>query len=1313
MKLNKMFFFLVLILAMSGIAFADPCDGLTLNQPFDEGGGPYSGTATISFTRDNCPENVKVYYARLSFTNKTSCSEITSWHPDSLIVTINSPESSYAWDTTKIPDRDDYCLRIEANEGLVYNTSKNTFTIDNEKPAISEDDIFVNMSECTGTAGTCKIGDIVKIEVDVKGDDSIDTITFTDEVGGVLYNLTNSVLDFFNDDGEGADALADDGIWTGSFEIKDSTTLPGAGVDTNGIEAYGIEIILEDKAGNKQTITSDTNKLSVDNIAPVLKQGTLISVTDNNKNNKNISAIGDIVKYIPCSFDGDDDGTTCSADLSPLTENPLHEEISILTNVTVQEGLLENFEPWGALETITDNAGNVVNGFSSKILVDNVKPIIKNGGDIIILEDYGVKGIAGIGDVIIYYGGEEETGDDVTWKIRFGMTLDYGGFQEEGVPLVLRSGKTDGNKDFNIEVIDDAGNVQTGKSNPVNIDDIPPVITSAGTITLTNDVNANGIAAIGDELTYAKGNGSGDIVLWTVNLSDYSLNPLQEEGTFTIIEDDDDGAFTAVETVTDKAGNTATGTVDLVGFTDIDNEKPNVKNTDVIVDVNKCTGNSGYCKIDDFIKVNVNLSDLTDSALNPVNFFETSGSDVGVITGFVDLGSDIWSSNITLKAGIVDDDIYEFKILVEDDAGNTVTLYSPPVRIDNEKPNITNGGNIIISKDGGVLDIAGINDGIDVDEITYLGGSDNTGDDITWTIRIDGNYGLKYGRGLNWIEANVPFPLQAGETDDRAKTFRVKATDKAGNTDFFNSNPVNIDDIPPSIVSGGIINLTYWVNNDDFVAINDKIIYTQGDVNVFDNDTWTVDLFELTGNSSAIPEVNYTVIEGNLDNSSWFAIETVTDKAGNTATEYTNFLNVDNEPPEFVSVYSNKEVYTIGDYLQIFAEMTQNDTELNLIANLSVLYEDFSEVQVLTNSLNNTFDHKTDYMMIKDKLKNDGVKSIIFTATDDAGNTANQNLEITLIKDKPFVSGISVTPNPTNSTTVTYVTATIDDDIAVIGAKYSIHYGNGTLITSKKVEHPLDGEWGGKSETLNINILSDIQGLPQGVYYINIYGEDANGYGDYGRQTFTISSSAAPGTGQTSNLRIISSSPKEVITYNNPVLEIETNENAQCKYSTSAFDFETEGTLMTGSGGKIHTYNLGILTDNTYMYYVICKDETGFATNPFPISFTIDTASNFDYVQNLNKGWNTLWLPNPLIIFGIKPAGWAYDPLWTLKEVYDKSGLEDHYEIVWYYDTETGEWLAFSNNDGNDDNNDLTTVNNKNDQPYWTKMKNSARFEAV
>ena len=220
------------------------------------------------------------------------------------------------------------------------------------------------------------------------------------------------------------------------------------------------------------------------------------------------------------------------------------------------------------------------------------------------------------------------------------------------------------------------------------IDANSPVISTPGTITLTNDVNGDGIASIGDTITYAAGSVSTpDSDIWTVDLSPYGLNATALPGNYTIVADDDNNVgFNPTETVTDDAGNIDTGSVTLFGFVFIDNVAP----TYSVTVTSPINGNT--VKIGDTVEV-----DLTASGAETGLTVASTPTVNGVASVFNETGSGHYTLTYTVvenDTDVIDSENLSVNISLKDTAsnvGNTITsIFSGTAPgIDAHKPVIT------------------------------------------------------------------------------------------------------------------------------------------------------------------------------------------------------------------------------------------------------------------------------------------------------------------------------------------------------------------------------------------------------------------------------------------------------------------------------------------------------------------------------------------------------------------------------------------------------------------------------------------------
>ncbi len=202
----------------------------------------------------------------------------------------------------------------------------------------------------------------------------------------------------------------------------------------------------------------------------------------------------------------------------------------------------------------------------------------------------------------------------------------------------------------------------------------------------------------------------------------------------------------------------------------------------------------------------------------------------------------------------------------------------------------------------------------------------------------------------------------------------------------------------------------------------------------------------------------------------------------------------------------------------------------------------------------------------------------------------------------------------------------------------------------------------------------------------------------------TIKRNAAT-PGDTTAPMVTSSSPSGIINDENPTIEVTTNEASTCEYRKSEFTYGT-GTPMTANQGTHHTATVGPLDDSTHIYYVRCADTTGNKMSSSTIIlFTIDTAGNFDFTLDLNKGWNTFTLPLPVRqnLFGVNEP----DVATVLESLQDSNG-QPTYSEIWYFDGT--DWLVYSPTQ-NPSLNDFNHFTDTTNSPYYIHMLQKNRLQ--
>jgi hypothetical protein len=578
----------------------------------------------------------------------------------------------------------------------------------------------------------------------------------------------------------GTVAVADGDTW-----IIDLTALSGTGALPPATEDFVIAGTLDnptqtftetvtDDAGN--TDSGNTLPLDVDNQAPSITVAGTLAVTTNNVGPAN-AAITDGVTYsagtvtIP-------DGDTWTVDLTALTGN-----------AALSPGI-EDFVIAGALdnpaqtftETVTDDAGNTNSGNTASLDVDNEAPSITTAGSLIVsTNNVGPAGNAAITDGVTYSAGTVSIPDGDTWLVNLATLTGTATLPPATEDFVIAGTLDNPAQTFTEIVTDDAGNMNSGNTLPLNVDNEAPSITAAGSLTVsTNNVGPAGNAAITDGVTYSAGTiAIPDSDTWTVDLTaltgNAALPPATED--FVIAGALDNAAQTFTETVTDDAGNTGSG---LTLGLDVDNELPTV-----IVTI---TQESTPAGIGDWINITVNTdadAANVDADLAAAGF--TGQADNQALTQ----AATFWYYNFTVDAGTYDG-MNTINVDVVDDAGNADNNNTESAIWDDEAPTPT----VIITQESTP---AGIGKYINI--TATIQGDDAVSVDIdlaAFTGQVD-NTAMMYNTSTSTWYYN--FTVAVGTLDSTAITINVDATDDAGNTALNNSQTADADENLPTIIS--------------------------------------------------------------------------------------------------------------------------------------------------------------------------------------------------------------------------------------------------------------------------------------------------------------------------------------------------------------------------------------------------------------------------------------------------------------------------------------------------------------------------------
>ena len=153
------------------------------------------------------------------------------------------------------------------------------------------------------------------------------------------------------------------------------------------------------------------------------------------------------------------------------------------------------------------------------------------------------------------------------------------------------------------------------------------------------------------------------------------------------------------------------------------------------------------------------------------------------------------------------------------------------------------------------------------------------------------------------------------------------------------------------------------------------------------------------------------------------------------------------------------------------------------------------------------------------------------------------------------------------------------------------------------------------SQTIRISFsgLGDVVSFPR----INVSGTIPTSSGTYRMAVEMLEDIVIIGpVNDTINPNIISTSPTGIVTVNNPILTVTTDEPATCKYDNSDVNYNSMSNTMNGSGIS-HTKQLNGLTNGPYTYYSRCVDRFGNTmTSSGIITFTVVLDNSAPLVNN-------------------------------------------------------------------------------------------------
>ncbi len=567
------------------------------------------------------------------------------------------------------------------NAGNVKTTADTTnATLEVAVPTVTDGNIAI--SGGSGTGGAYKIGDTVT----ATWDNTIDGDNNTDTVSGVT-------MDFSQFGGGSAVAATNsNGVWTATYTITS-----GSIDDTSRNVSVSASL-----AGGGTKTTADTTNATVDNQAP--------TVTDGHISVSGATGTGGAYK-IGNTVTATWDDTLLNGDNNTDTLASVTFDFSAFGGGSAVAGV-NNGGVWTATYTITggsidatnrnvsvtvtDDAGNVTTtADSSNATVDNIAPTVTDA-NIAISGATGIGGAFKIGDTVtVVWNGTADGNTDTL----AGVTVDFSQFgggssvaatNSNGVwtaTHTIVSGSIDATgRNVSVTATDDAGNTKTGidSSNAV-VDDREPWARDSF-IAISGATGTGGVYKIGDTVTatwdnrmVGGDNNTDSLTSVTFDFSAFggsSAVAATQTGdiwtaTYTITAGSIDAANRNVSiTVTDDAGNTATGT-DTTNAT-VDNVGLTV--TDANISISGGTGTGGAFKAGDTVTMTwdntLSGDNNTDTLAGvSVDFSQFGGGSAVAATN----SNGVWTATHTITTGSLEAANRNVSVTVTDNAGNVTT----------------------------------------------------------------------------------------------------------------------------------------------------------------------------------------------------------------------------------------------------------------------------------------------------------------------------------------------------------------------------------------------------------------------------------------------------------------------------------------------------------------------------------------------------------------------------------------------------------------------------------------------------------------
>ncbi|MGG7521913.1 Ig-like domain-containing protein [bacterium BS0013] len=687
-----------------------------------------------------------------------------------------------------------------------------------------------------------------------------------------------------------AATVQNDGSWSYTVGSADVSTLADGG-------SYVINAQVSNTIGNS---ASDNHTVTVDLTAPSmgisidsLQNDTGLSASDFITNDNQVVVNGSLTAQLgnnekaQISLDG---GTTW-IDLTVTGTTWRYTDGRTLTDGTYQYQV-----------RVIDNAGNVGATDSQDVVIDLTKPVATTITVDSITQDTGLSGsdfITSDNQISLKgtLGAALGAGDHAQISLDGGATwIDV---SVSGLSWTYVDGRTlaDGDYNYQLRVIDDAGNISATTSQVVTIDTVAPDASKTIAIdSISDDTGLSGSDFITNDTSLTLHGSLG------ATLADGEYAQISIDGGVTwqnVIVTGNSWYYVDARTlgnqtydyyvrVVDAAGNVGASAHQQVT---VDTVAPDAA---ITVTVDNITVDTGFDN-NDFLtsSTSYTLHGTLGAELGAGEFVQVS-MDGGNTWVYATVSGTQWSYSDTRT---LTDGSHSYQVRVVDQAGNVGATTTQAVTVDTQAPQY----------------------GITIDSI-----SDDTGqsasDFITMdtTLTINGSLGsalandervqISLDGGNTWLDTTVTNQrwsyTDTRDLPDGDYTYQVRIIDQAGNVGSTASQVVTVDTTPPTTV-GTVVSYTDGEGErqgtfGSAVATDDNSPLINGTLNRAPDDGEIVQLYRdgiLLGQVTMNGSASWSFQDNGLSDGNHTYIVRVTDKAGNYTESDGFILNVDTSIP--------------------------------------------------------------------------------------------------------------------------------------------------------------------------------------------------------------------------------------------------------------------------------------------------------------------------------------------------------------------------------------------------------------------------------